>query len=214
MFMKRFYSILILLAVFTISCGEKFEEIKNVAQAVKNAPEAAENISKSMEKAEKRVAERRAKGDTLAMHFTELQKFLPNSISGFKAEEPEGQTTNVTGFSMTTAERNFTAEDGSGRNIKVALIDYNEAYAMFAGVAYWASLGLSTENSDGYQRTIKQDNEFVAGFEEYSKSGKNAKLSYAIGERFILTIEESNASSGDFVKQVAKLIDIKKLSAL
>ncbi|MBX3042648.1 MAG: hypothetical protein KIT33_00990 [Candidatus Kapabacteria bacterium] len=208
-------SLLVLLLTASIiilmSCGEKFDELKNVAEVIKNAPEAAEEMSKSIDMSEKRREERVRKGDTLALHFSELQKYLPESLDGFTSDEPNGQSTNITGFSMSTVERTYR-NDETGRTIRINLMDYNESYAMFAGVAYWASLGLSTETSDGFQKTVKTDIDHVSGFEEFSKSRKNAKLSYAIGYRFMLTIEDNQADNIDYIKKIADKIDIKKLA--
>jgi len=195
------------------SCGEKYEDLKNAAEAIKNAPQAAEDMTKSMDIAEKKRNERRAKGDTLAMHFAELQKYLPESLPGLKSQEPNGQTTNVTGFSMSSVERDYT-DDATGRRVKITLMDYNEAYALYAGVAYWAALGLSTETSDGFQKSFKSDIADVSGMEEFSKSNKSAKINYAIGYRFILTIEESEAKGIDFIKDAASKIDLRKLAGL
>ena len=213
--MKNLFVFVIVISfLFLASCGEKYDEIKNAAEAIKNAPEAMEDMSKSIDNAEKRRNDRRAKGDTLALHFSELGKYLPESLPGLKSEEPNGQTTSLTGFSMSTMEREYVAEDASGRRVRITLMDYNESYEMFAGVAYWATLGLSTETSDGFQRSFKSDIADVAGFEEYSKNSKTAKLNYAIGYRFLLTIEEDEATGIDFIKDVAKKIDLKKLSGM
>lgn len=195
-----------------VSCGEKFEEIKNAAEVIKNAPEAVENFNESVDLAQKKLDERRAKGDTLALHFNVLTEYLPKSLPGFKAEKPNGQTTNITGFSMSSVEGVFNAENGSGRRVNITLMDYNESYAMFSGVAYWMNMGLSTETSDGFQRSVKTSNPDIAGFEEYSQNSKNAKIIYAIGYRFLLTIEENEATGIDFVKSVAEKIDMNKLS--
>ncbi len=200
--------------VLFISCGEKFDELKNAAEVIKNAPEAIEKMSESVDLGQKKLDERRAKGDTLALHFNVLTEYIPKSIPGFKAGEPNGQTTNAAGFSMSSVECDYTAEDGSGRKVKITLMDYNESYAMFSGVAYWMNLGLSTETSDGFQRSFKSDNKDIAGFEEYSKKSKNAKLTYAIGYRFLLNIEENEATSIDYIKSVAQKIDMNKLSKL
>lgn len=213
--MKKLNLVLVALALLGfISCGEKYDELKNAAEVIKNAPQATEEMSKSVDLAEKKRNERRAKGDTLAIHFSELQKFLPTEVNGAKAEEPKGQTTSMSGFSMSTAERTYTYLDNSSHYLKISLLDYNESYAMYAGVTYWASLGLSNETADGFTKTFKTDNSEIAGIEEYSKGSKTAKISYAIGYRFLMTIEEFGASNTDNVKNVAKTIDIKKLSAL
>ncbi len=212
--MYKYISIFLLFStIFFISCGEKYEELKNVAEVIKNAPEAVDDMTKSIDNADKKREERRKKGDTLALHFSELQKFLPESLSGFKSEEPSGQTTNITGFSMSQVERTYV-DEANDRHIHITLMDYNEAYALFAGVAYWGALGLSQETSDGFQKSFKSDIVDVTGLEEYSKSGKSAKINYAIGYRFILTIEDNNATGTEFIKDIANKMDLKKLANL
>lgn len=213
--MKNLFLLLIAISLLgMISCGEKYDELKNVAEVIKNAPAAAEKIGESVDLAEKKREERRKRGDTLALHFDVLMKYLPESLPGFVAGEPNGQRTNITGFSMSTAEREFTTDDGTGRRVRITLMDYNESYAMFGGVAYWANLGISTETSDGFQRSVKTNNDNIAGFEEFSKKNKFAKVSFAIGYRFLLNIEENEATSIDFIKGIADNMKLKELSNL
>lgn len=213
--MKRFFVLFfVAISISLISCGEKFDELKNAAEVIKNAPDAIEEMGEQVNLAEKRREERVAKGDTLALHFSELQKYLPESLPGLNAQEPNGQSTNITGFSMSTVEREYTADDESGRRVRISLVDYNESYEMFTGVAYWASLNLSTETSDGFSRTIQTSNKGISGFEEYSKSSQSAKIYYALGYRFLLMVEENGAKDFDFVKDVIKKIDMEKLAKM
>lgn len=207
-------NILLLAVLLLASCGEKADELRNAAEVIRNAPEAMEEMGKSIDESEKRLKERKAKGDTTALHFNELAKFLPESIPGYSGGEPKGQSTNLTGFSMSTVEQEFVSESNQNKLIKIVLMDYNEAYAMYAGVAYWATLGLSSETSDGFQKSFKYKYDNVAAMEEYSKSSKSAKVYFAIGYRFILSLEENDADGTDNLKNIAEKIAIEELSKL
>ena len=201
--------------IFT-SCGEKTKELKQVAEAVQKAPDVAQKMEQANNESAKRLEQRKAKGDTLAMHFNELMKYLPQNVDGYKAEEPTGSTTNSMGFSLSQVERKFTksGSDGNGSYINITIMDYNQGYAFYSGLTYWAAMEMSNENTEGFQKTFKPGFEYSAGFEEYSKSNKTAKVTYGLGYRFLLTMEANNQSNTDFLKGIAMKMDLKKLSSL
>ncbi len=212
--MKQLLLLLFGVSLLITSCGEKMDELKQVAEVVKNLPEASEKMEETANKTEERLKQRRAKGDTLAMHFSELLKYLPQTIDGFKAEEPEGSTTNSMGFSFTQVSNHFTKATSEGeQSIKVELIDYNAGYSYLSGLAYWANLNISTENTDGFERTVKTDIPDVYAYEKYSKSAKNASITYVIGYRFLLSINGDGVSGIEPLKDVANKMDLKKLAA-
>ena len=108
------YSTLISAFFFAFaSCtGGSADEKKNqAAEKPKNVFEAFGKIAGAMAGGATGVDEavkvRRAKGDTLAMHYTELQKFLPTVLDGYTAKEPDGSTVNMMGASYSNAEIRF-----------------------------------------------------------------------------------------------------------
>lgn len=200
-----------------ISCGggkdEKIEE-ETVKQPA-NPLEALANMGNEMEKgndaAQAKIKERRAKGDTLAMPYAELTKYLPEKIDGYKREEPDGATINMPGASYSSAEVVFKNDNGD--RIKVQLLDYNAAYQMYSSVtALWA-MGMSVDTPEQKAGGIKFEGD-IGGWEEYGKKNQKAQITLGIGYRFWLQIEADNQENTEFVKSIAKSMELSKLSSM
>jgi hypothetical protein len=211
--MKYFVLAILTFGLLFTSCGEKAKEIKDVAEIMNKAPEAAKKMEQANNEGTKRFEQRRAKGDTLAMHFNELMKYLPQNVDGYKAEEPSGSTTNSMGFSLSQVERRFNKE-GNDSYIHITIMDYNAGYAFYAGLTYWAAMDIQQETTEGFQKTFKPGIDYSVGFEEYTKSSKTAKVTYSLGYRFLLTMEANNQSNTDMLKSIAQKMDLKKLASL
>ncbi len=201
------------LAFVIAGCG-KVEEAKQAMQTIENV----NNLAKAGDKAEQmqkiaqeRKQARRAKGDTLAMHFTKLKEYLPASVSGYTMEEPNGQTTNMMGFSLSEVNAKFKKDPD---HVDIKIIDYNEGYDFLNAAAYWMLADLSVENSDGFEKTWNTGIEYVWGFEKYSKNSKQASLTMVIGWRFMIEITANNQSGTDLVKSIANSMKLKELSQL
>lgn len=215
--MKKYFALVIMtFGLLLSSCGEKAKEMKDAAEIMQKAPEAAQKMEQANNEGAKRYAQRRAKGDTLAINFNELMKYLPQNIPDYKAEEPKGSTNNSIGFSLSQVEKRFTksGSDGSENHITISIMDYNQGYAFYSGLTYWAAMEISTESTEGYQKTFKPGIENTIGLEEYTKSNKTAKVTYSLGYRFLLTMEANNQSNTKFLKSIAGKIDLKKLASL
>jgi hypothetical protein len=208
--------------VFTFalsSCaGKKAGDEKVDEQSVDkptNTLEGLANMGNEMEKgndaAQAKIKERRAKGDTLAMPYADLQKYLPASVNGYTREEPDGESINMAGASYSTASVNFKKDNGD--NIKVTLMDYNAAYGMYSSVtALWA-MGMSVDSPEEKAEGVKFDGS-IGGWEDYHKKTKDATITLGIGYRFWLEVEGTNQDGVDFVKSVAKTMDLSKLDNL
>ena len=201
------------LAISFSSCGgkPKEEEVKsaNPLQALVNAEK---NVAAGTNAADAKMQARKAKGDTLAMPYENLEKFLPASVAGYKVtEEPTGTSLNMTGMSYSSAEVEFTNDKGD--RVKVTLIDYNAAAAMYTGAtAIWAS-GFSMDSPDEKANGLKLDNDIV-GWEDFHKKTKEVDVTLGIGYRFYLTVHADNQESTEFAKSVAKSMDLSKLASM
>lgn len=143
-----------------------------------------------------------------AMNYTELQNYLPESISGYQAEKPTGQTFNMGGMSYSNAEITFRGSNGT---IRVSILDYSGAAAMYqAATAVW-STGMSFEDDEKKAQTVKfSDN--IVGMEEYKKIAKEAYLALGVGNRFFVSIEAENQENVNFVHKIAEDMDLEKLA--
>ncbi|KXK57030.1 MAG: hypothetical protein UZ07_CHB004001062 [Chlorobi bacterium OLB7] len=136
----KYVGTLLLAGAMIAGCGEKAKEISEAMKTVQEMPKIAENLEQSQNEMEKFMAERAAKGDTVAMPYAELQKFLPTAIDGYKLEgEPSGSQQSMGAFSMSMAEQNWASTSGDTNNparIHVILSDYGGTGAGY-GVAGW-----------------------------------------------------------------------------
>ena len=215
--MKYLITALLLVGFIVLtSCGEKMKEMQQTMDILKKAPEAAQNMANDTKAAEQKRAERVKKGDTLAMPYQQLQKYLPESIGGYTAQEPKGSTTNMTGFSVSEVSRRFVQSGANGNEnyVDIELTDYNQAEQLYAGMTAVWSLGISVESNEKSEKTFKPDYPNSIGFESYDKVNKHATLNIGIGWRFFVKIEANNQSSCDFIKGIANSMKLKDLSTI
>ncbi len=199
-----------------VSCGNKEQEekekaeIKSVGSALGSLMKMGKEMEKSQKESQGKLAERRAKGDTLAMPYAELQKLLPATIEGFKTEEPNGGSVNMTGMSYSNAEGKYTK---GGEWVKISIVDYNQAYGLYsAATAMWA-MGMSVDTPNEKANGMKLDDN-IGGWEVYQKKTKKAAVTLGVGERFWVNVEASGQENTEWVKSIAKSIDLSKLAAM
>jgi len=216
--LKNFYAVAFLgLTIIFTSCGGKKKDDVETISDKDNAFSAMEKLSKNVDKmkektdeADKVIAERKAKGDTLAMPYKELEKFLPDAPSGYKKDgDPKGQTVNMAGSSYTEVEQNYKKDDSN--TLRVKIVDYNATYGTFQGL--YAMAGMFSIDSDD-ERTGKTDIgvDKTTAIESFKKKTKDATLSVGTGYRFWVEVSANNQTETDFVKSVAKSINLAELS--
>lgn len=213
--LKIFHYILITATIFLISCGKEAQEAKQAFDILKDLPEKAQKMEQQADLVQKKQEERRQRGDTLAMPYQKLQEFLPKNISEYGDAKLSGESMNWGGFSMSKASANFYKEqpDGKTKNLSIELIDYNENYGLYAGLIFW-SAGYSREDEYGFERTFNPGFENVWALEKFEKQDGTAELVYAISYRFLMTLRADNQKDTEFLKSVAKKVDIAKLAKL
>jgi hypothetical protein len=169
-----------------------------------------ENIE-VLELAEKKIAERKAKGDTLAISDTELEKFLPQSIEAYVADgNTKGQTYNESGMSWSYCEKTYIKGNDK---LTIKLADYNGAYGMFAGASAIYASGTSIDNEEEKSKNVIINNGKIKGWESYKKNTGESSLIAGIGDRFLLTIEADNQKNSDLVRSVAEAMDLEALKS-
>lgn len=210
--MKTKIMLSIACAVVLSSCGGKVDEAKQAMDNLESIAKSGDQMQATQDAATKRREERRAKGDTLAIPYAELQKLLPADLSGYTAKDPEGSNTDMPGYSMGQASRSYEKPDGS--YVKITLTDWNASEAGWAGASAMFSMKIRVDNSNETSGTIQTDDPLVNGMEHYGKQDKQASVTYAIGARFLLMVEANNQTGTDMVKQVAQRLDLKKLASM
>lgn len=195
--------------VLLVACGQKADDAKNALSAIKAAAEVASNAGDVQNEAEKFYADRKAKGDTLAMPYADLQKFLPSAPAGYTAAEaPGGSSQSMGGFSMSQAEQTYNAPagaDGNTPNIHVTIADLGGTQAAYGMMALPMMMDLSQEDAHHRMKTHKVDAAYTWASEEYDKDNKDAKVSMVTRYRYMITVEARNqaADQSDMVRALA-----------
>jgi hypothetical protein len=202
--MRNFkYCFLFIIGFILVSCTEKLKESQNTIGTLsgevpnRNAPD-------------KRM-ERKAKGDTLALNYQVLQKYLPEEINGYRVTNiPEGETVELPGMSFSLAEKNYKKGDSQ---LNISLFDYNGAYGMYDGATALFSAGLPVKNEvEEAQVFIMKDN--IKGWEAYKRKEKKSELRIGIGERFYLTIKADKQEGTGQIKDIANKLPLDSLNNL
>ena len=171
--------------IFT-ACGGNDKKEENI-DVEKNPLGALMKMGKNMEENEKKMEKKAKDGkNAVAIHYEELIKFLPESVSGYKrAEDPSGASMDMGEMSYSSAEVRF--ENEKGDRINITLLDYNAAYSMYSmATAMWAS-GFKIDTSEELGQSINLG-ENINGWESLRKKQKDASVVLGLGDRFFLTI--------------------------
>jgi outer membrane murein-binding lipoprotein Lpp len=189
---------------------EQAQEAKNAYSAIATTTKAAKEINNNMEASQSRLEERKKRGDTLALNYKELQKYLPASPAGYTPDgDPEGQSTNMANMHMSTASQKYKKGD---QTLRVSLIDYNSAAPLFMGATAMMNTGMEMEDDNQLMRGIKMDKEGVKGMETLEKKEHKATVTLGIGDRFLATVEASGQDNTDLVKSVAESLSLDELA--
>jgi hypothetical protein len=209
------------LAAVLFGCGgskpenqemEEGEEV-GITNILEKAGDMAKAAEQSQKDANKKMEERIKRGDTLAIPYSELAKFLPDEIDGYKSEEEaSGETTNTLGMSVSVVRKKFVKGEDY---VNIELSDYNGgantasqgALAMFSMAAE-----ISMENSDMKQTGFRQGND-IKGTLIYQKSRQVAELSAVIGGRFLVKMEANNQKDAEKLKEYFQKIALNELAS-
>lgn len=204
-------------ALLTVACGgdtpkeeETPEPATNALEAMGQLATAGSKMENAADAAVKFQQERKARGDTVSMSYTELQGYLPDAPSGYsKAEEPGGSMQSMGSFSMTEADQTYVGEanaDGQQARIRVKLVDFGGtegAYAMFA-----LPMMMNIRQEDAHRRmgTIQLGPENTWASEEFNKDNKDYKVTAMTRYRYMITVEADNQTD-DQSDMVRKLME-------
>jgi predicted ribosome quality control (RQC) complex YloA/Tae2 family protein len=216
--MKKITSISLfsIMTLMIFSCGSGKNkstviESKDGEVTVNNIQKAGEQMKDAMEEAEKRRKERRERGDTLAMNYKDLQKYLPEVNGYTKTGTPGGESMNMPGFgSFSKADQNY--ENGEKR-IEIELMDYNQSALGFTAATGMFGLNIQMENDQEKSGSFETGMSAVKGYERISKKEDEADVTYAIADRFILTIKSRGSNDVELLKNIAKKMNLSELAS-
>jgi len=209
----------LLVIVAVAGCGEKVQEARNTMNAVEEVTKAASKVEESKDEAAKFQAERRSKGDTVAMPYAELQKYLPAPPSGYAPkEEPSGSSQNMTGFSMSQAEQTFVkpaGADGSAPSFHVTIVDFGGTEMAYGLMALPMMMNISREDAHQRMTTLTMETPHTWASEDFNKDNKNAKVTAVTRYRYMITVEardqadDQTAMAKAMVEEIAKKFEGK-----
>ena len=195
-------------ATTLIACGS--DENENI-DVEKNPMEALMKMGENMQKQAEKIEEKQKNRENAsAMHYEELMKYLPESIEDYEKNEPKGESVEMGEMSFSSAEVRFKNQQDE---IKITLLDYNAALSMYSMATAMWSTGFKIDNSKEKSQSVKLTDE-ITGWETIQKKSKDASLILGINDRFLLTIEAENQENTDLLKEIAKQMDLSKLSSL
>jgi len=144
------------------------------------------------------------------VHFSKIIPLLPAPPEGWKAPDPDGSTSDMGGFKMTTAGRTYTKGEGDDApTVSVNIIDYaNNKQFYDATTTSWS---FSQDSTDGYMKSVKIGD--YPGFETFDKSNNSGSLWLIVAQRFFVHIDITNLAPEEMRKWM-QTVDLKKLATL
>ena len=204
------------LALVVAGCGGKTDDAKNAASAIAAVTSGAAQAG--LQNAEKFQQARVAKGDTVAMAYTDLQKFLPASFDGYTAEAPSGSSQSMGGFSMAQAEQTWKGPakaDGSTPEIQVTLVDFSGTQQAYGMMAAPMLSGFKQEDAHRRAGSVKVGLADTGAWEDFNKDNSDAKITMVTRYRYMVTVEARNQGEDrskmvlDLAESIAKKFDGK-----
>jgi len=201
------------LLVFVASCScDRYDEAKNAINAVKNLAENAENIQESMDEANKRMEDRKKRGDTIAIHYEVLAEYLPESFAGYKKDgDIDGGTTSTPGLgSFSNVGQRYLNPDGD--EVEIDIVDYNTAYAMYSTIMAAYASGFEIDNTDETIKGFEYSDE-IKGWSVLRKKDHVAEAYVGVSDRFHISVQADNQESTDFVIDIiTENVPVKRLA--
>jgi hypothetical protein len=203
--MKHVQFVAIACMLFLCSCGGKIRTKDGEVVSVPNPVKAAQEITRAAAAAKSRWEERKAKGDTMAMPYKEIEAFLPGAISDYSKDGgPKGSSMAMPGMgSWSQTEQRYTNGD---KRIKVEIIDFNASQSGWSTYTAMYRMGFSSEDDNKRTGPVDLGMSNVSGYETVYKQKQNCELSVVAGDRFLIKLDSDGSNDIDLLKSTAKEI--------
>lgn len=203
--------------IFLSACAanDKAGEIQQAGANGQTLSEAEKKVDDPLKNAKARREERRKRGDTLAIPYQDLQKYLPEQISGYTAQALDGQSTNGKGMSWAAAIRKYTNDKGEA--IEITITDHNlhPVRNLCVEAEYSQQSGFGPiETPQTITGSFDPGIEYVSGaWQEYRKGDKQARACFIVADRFLIEITVPNTPNTKFAKDIGNSMSLKELAA-
>ncbi len=173
---------------------DAFDNLQNLTEKTKDF---VENFEENMEKSNDRAAERKKRGETVAMHYEKLGAMFPESIGDFAMEgELNGSTNKMAGMSQSVAKQIYINDNGDELTMEIK--DFNgSATTYVTGVmAAYMMEGYEIDDSNQHVKTFKLSEE-IKGMKTYGKKNKKAQVDLMVTDRFHINLSMENQKNWD-----------------
>jgi predicted ribosome quality control (RQC) complex YloA/Tae2 family protein len=172
---------------------------------------AGEQIQENMDEAAKKKEERRKRGDTLAINYKELQQYLPSPAGYEKDGEPGGESVSMPGLgSFSKAEQRYKSGE---KELEVELLDYNQSDLGYSTATAMFAMNIQVENDREKSGTFETGMKDIRGYEQVYKKDQRVTVSYAIANRFILSLNLRGSNDADELKAIVKGMNLGGLAS-
>lgn len=142
--------------------------------------------------------------------FRELKALLPASLQGMKRTNATGQKNAAMGMQISSAEGEYSSDDGKSAKLEIADIGSMSGLAGIAAYA-WAANEIDSESDNAYEKTTKFKG--YKALEKYNKQSKSGELSVLVGSRFVVGVT-GHGIDMDALKSALSSVDLAKLSRM
>lgn len=193
----------------TASC-EKSNSVKDTYTArVERLKERASILQEFKNASKDQYAERVKRGDTLSLPHEELQKLLPTTIDGYTAANSTGRLLKMSNLPYSVASREFQK---NATTVKIELVDYNGIYPLSEGMISILAMLPQGETKQQLIKASALENDDILGLEILQKKEGAAKISLAVGGRFLVNVTAAKQTDLTLVESVAEQINFAKLT--
>ena len=209
--MKNLLLIVLSVAMLAVACKGKSSKKDNPIESVSDMKDYADKVNEATKVSSDKWEERKAKGDTMAMPYADLEAFLPD-ISGYSKDgDAKGSQMNMPGMgSWSQAEQAYKNGD---KQIKVEILDYNAAFQAFTAATAIFKMGYSMEDDSKKQGSVDLGIKDVVAYQTIYKHDPRGELAVVSGDRFFIQIESQGSNDPQLLSSVAKSIKLSELAS-
>jgi hypothetical protein len=198
------------------ACGKSSEEKKEEKkeqQAAKTAETGAAEAAKGLEQMAKgleAMAGGAAAGSVQPVDpvsFRDMQALFPE-FEGWQKGKPTGERMSAP-FKFSQAEVEYTKGDS---RVELKMVDSGFNQLLLTPYAIFLTAGYEKETSDGYEKSTRVNGQ--PGWEKWDSSGKDGELNALVGKRFLVQINGRGIEDTKLLHELARKIDMAKLSTL
>ncbi len=153
------------------------------------------------------------------VHFKKLQQFLPTELLEFDRHKPSGSTQTAMGFttSEATVEYNSKVSEKEGDttvpvSIRVKISDVVFMPYAVAAFTMMAQQNMSSENENGYEKTISVKNTYPGKVSAQTGEYKSLKYEFGVSTRFLVELEMNGAVSEELMNKLIGSMDLETLA--